>query len=66
MNTQGTPKQEETASPTSFISLFSCCSREKPKYMSGRGQHLNHWNEAFPLLDRALSTPLEKILKPYQ
>lgn len=43
MYTQGTPKQEETASPTSFISLFSCCSREKPKYMSERGQHLNHW-----------------------
>lgn len=44
MYTQRTPKQEETASPTSFISLFSCCSREKPKYMSGRGPHLNHWN----------------------
>lgn len=44
MYTQRTPKQEETASPTSFISLFSCCSREKPKYMSGRGPHLNHRN----------------------
>lgn len=36
MYTQITLKQEETASPTPSISLFSCCSREKPKYMSGR------------------------------
>lgn len=37
-------KLEKTASSTSFIYLFSHCSREKPKYRAGRNSDLNHWN----------------------
>lgn len=63
------PKAGGDSQPYLFHLLVFLLEQREAKIHVWKGstlKPLDHGNEAFPLLDRALSTRLEKILKPYQ